>query len=126
MLAISLLQQYIINATPIEVPVNKVAKGEGIFSDAYLDNQDLTHGYSQGSQLESEFRNIIVMTEEGYYKPANLDNFYEAMKREVPLDNFKNFQYYAPLFIGSNTEQFTFIFDTGSEWLWVPLDSCIN
>jgi hypothetical protein len=44
--------------------------------------------------------------------------------RDVDLQNFKNVQYFAPLFIGASKQKMTFIFDTGSEWLWVPLDTC--
>jgi len=46
--------------------------------------------------------------------------------REIDLTNFKDVQYFAPLYIGQDLQKMTFIFDTGSEWLWVPLDSCSN
>ena len=33
---------------------------------------------------------------------------------EVVLENYANIQYYAPLYLGTPKQQFTFLFDTGS------------
>lgn len=55
----------------------------------------------------------------------------EADKRglytiEKNLTNYKNLQWYLTLFIGSQKQEHTFIFDTGSTWLYVPLSDCQN
>ena len=46
--------------------------------------------------------------------------YYDDAEIEKDLDNFSDAQYYSTLYLGSNQDEFTFIFDTGSEWLWVP------
>ena len=38
----------------------------------------------------------------------------------MTLSNYNQMQYYGPLSIGSNKQQLSFIYDTGSSWLWVP------
>lgn len=42
----------------------------------------------------------------------------------VTMTNFNNYQYYASLYMGNAQKDMTFIWDTGSTLLWVPLDSC--
>ncbi|CDW83892.1 eukaryotic aspartyl protease family protein [Stylonychia lemnae] len=43
---------------------------------------------------------------------------------EKDLQNYYNVQYYGKLFMGSQQEEMTLIFDTGSSWLWVPSQNC--
>lgn len=38
----------------------------------------------------------------------------------VGLTNFKELQYYGPLYLGSQREKLNFVYDTGSSWLWFP------
>jgi cathepsin D len=38
--------------------------------------------------------------------------------------NGNGVQYYASMYLGSQLEEITFILDTGSDYLWVPGDSC--
>lgn len=38
----------------------------------------------------------------------------------VGLINFKELQYYGPLYIGSHRQKLNFVYDTGSSWLWFP------
>jgi len=40
------------------------------------------------------------------------------------MGNLSNLQYYGTLRIGSNQEEHTFIFDTGSPWLWIANEAC--
>ena len=55
---------------------------------------------------------------------------YEEAKRrgleviEKTMENHQNLQYYATLYIGSAEQEMTFIYDTGSTFLWVPLSNC--
>ena len=42
----------------------------------------------------------------------------------ITMTNTQDAQYYASLIIGSNSHTATFIWDTGSSILWVPLANC--
>lgn len=55
----------------------------------------------------------------------------EAVRRGLQsynktITNFQNLQYYATLYIGQNSKEMTFNYDTGSTTLWIPLDSCTD
>jgi hypothetical protein len=43
---------------------------------------------------------------------------------EIDLINYRNTHYIGYLAIGTPPKNFTFIIDTGSNWLWVPSSSC--
>jgi hypothetical protein len=52
----------------------------------------------------------------------------EAMRRGLQsynktITNYLNLQYYASLYIGQNSKEMTFIYDTGSTTLWLPLNT---
>lgn len=38
----------------------------------------------------------------------------------ITLHNYKNVQYFGSIFVGSNKQEITVIFDTGSNLLWIP------
>jgi hypothetical protein len=40
------------------------------------------------------------------------------------MENYFNLQYFASLYIGTGEQMLTFIYDTGSSYLWVPLNNC--
>lgn len=40
------------------------------------------------------------------------------------MTNYFDLQYYASLYIGTGEQMLTLIYDTGSSYLWVPLDNC--
>ena len=42
----------------------------------------------------------------------------------MPLYNFQNVQYFGYLFVGSDKQKFSVIFDTGSNLLWLPSIDC--
>ena len=42
------------------------------------------------------------------------------------MGNLANLQYYGELLIGSQHERHSFIFDTGSPWLWIANERCQN
>jgi hypothetical protein len=39
------------------------------------------------------------------------------------VTNYLNLQYYSTLYIGANKKEMTFVYDTGSTYLWVPLQN---
>lgn len=42
----------------------------------------------------------------------------------VGLTNFRELQYYGPLYLGSHRQKMHFVYDTGSSWLWFPKKTC--
>mmetsp|Transcript_17739 Transcript_17739/g.12676 ORF Transcript_17739/g.12676 Transcript_17739/m.12676 type:complete len:245 (+) Transcript_17739:319-1053(+) len=51
---------------------------------------------------------------------------YDDQVYEKELTNYFNVQYYGTLYIGSQLEDMTFIFDTGSSWFWAPTVDCLD
>lgn len=43
---------------------------------------------------------------------------------EKNIFNFQDLQYFATLYIGENQKEMTFIYDTGSTYLWFPTTGC--
>ena len=54
--------------------------------------------------------------------PDSLKDVYKSER--VNLKNFKDVQYYGPIQIGSQRQEFSVVYDTGSPWLWVPQPGC--
>ena len=47
-----------------------------------------------------------------------------SYEKSLNIENSFDFQYYGTLYMGSEKQPLTFIFDTGSAWLWIPTDAC--
>ena len=43
---------------------------------------------------------------------------------DIPIHNYMNAQYYGPLSVGTPSQNFTAIYDTGSSNLWLPVPEC--
>jgi hypothetical protein len=43
---------------------------------------------------------------------------------EKILHDYNNIQIFSKIYIGSERQEFDFIFDTGSSWVWVATDKC--
>lgn len=54
------------------------------------------------------------------------DNHTFSQLATVPLSNYFNIQFYGPIYIGSQMESMSVIFDTGSNILWVSSDNCLK
>ena len=48
----------------------------------------------------------------------------DAYKYEKKLENFYNYQFVGKLYVGSHLQEMTFLFDTGSAWVWLPNKDC--
>lgn len=44
--------------------------------------------------------------------------------KRIDISNYINFQYTGPVYMGSENEQLTVIYDTGSDWLALDTDFC--
>jgi saccharopepsin len=66
----------------------------------------------------------MQQTVESAFQNPNLSNkrFLKSITKDIT--NFKDLQYYGDLYLGPNKQRMTFIYDTGSSWLWVPTDLC--
>jgi hypothetical protein len=49
---------------------------------------------------------------------------YQSAFYEEPLENYFNTQYYGSMYLGSESEEIEFIFDTGTPYLWVATEKC--
>lgn len=51
-----------------------------------------------------------------------------GLQQEITKDviNFQDLQYVATLYVGEDKKQMTFIYDTGSTFLWLPLNNCTS
>jgi len=72
-----------------------------------------------------------VYPEPGDFDPETLEIISEDSEggrrlQEIEKDvtNVNNLQYFATLYIGANKKEMTFIYDTGSTHLWVPMANC--
>ena len=97
-----------------------------------------TFAYLVHFAVSDEMKTIELPLYKRYtkYSPQTLKNQQseivpesEAIRRglttvEKQITNHLNLQYYSTLFIGENDFQMTFIYDTGSDYLWVPLNNC--
>eukprot|EP00343_Euplotes_focardii_P002800 CAMPEP_0205805516 /NCGR_PEP_ID=MMETSP0205-20121125/8772_1 /ASSEMBLY_ACC=CAM_ASM_000278 /TAXON_ID=36767 /ORGANISM="Euplotes focardii, Strain TN1" /LENGTH=333 /DNA_ID=CAMNT_0053076877 /DNA_START=61 /DNA_END=1063 /DNA_ORIENTATION=- len=52
----------------------------------------------------------------------NNKRYLKAITKDIT--NFKDLQYYGTLYIGSMRHKMTFIYDTGSSWVWLPTSLC--
>jgi hypothetical protein len=57
---------------------------------------------------------------------SNLINQIDKKIASVPITNYFNIQYYGNVYIGSNFQEMSVIFDTGSNILWVSSNKCMN
>jgi hypothetical protein len=73
--------------------------------------------YKQIGDFSNETSDVSFITEEEMGK-RNLTEITKTM------DNYFNLQYYSTLYLGTNKQELTFIYDTGSTTLWAPLANC--
>lgn len=77
-----------------------------------------------------EYRSDVIKTvlngkEISAIEVKDLDHFLsENINIRVGLTNFRELQYYGPLYLGSNRKKLNFVYDTGSSWLWFPKQAC--
>ncbi|CDW80046.1 pepsinogen a [Stylonychia lemnae] len=84
---------------------------EGVVSDQLLQKKQNT--YSQ-KFLDTAAGSLILQQYD--------DQQEQIFEKE--LRNYLDIQYFGTLYLGSQQEDMTFIFDTGSSWLWAPTKDC--
>ena len=78
--------------------------------------------------VEDLIANSILLTEqhmddlEHGKVPESMKDIYNTEK--VNLTNVQDVQYYGPIKIGSQRQELSVIYDTGSPWLWIPHPDC--
>ena len=69
-------------------------------------------------------KNTPVETLQRYTNNTDLVSLQEPIIKD--LEDLQDVQIFASIFIGEDQQEFEMIFDTGSNWLWVNSDDCIN
>lgn len=69
--------------------------------------------------------------ERGVHRNSTIIDLHEAVRRGLAtydkvMTNYYNYQYYSTLYVGAHDYEMTFIYDTGSDYLWIPLNNCSN
>eukprot|EP00347_Sterkiella_histriomuscorum_P014563 403360402 len=116
-----------------EVPLLVPVEGKDLI------NQDTNIAMREGTgtpghgvmNLISKVRNDELIKQQTMFVNSGSPNtfsFFQATPdlsyHEKELFNYFNVQYYGKLYLGSQKKEMTFIFDTGSSWLWAPTKDC--
>ena len=48
------------------------------------------------------------------------------LTKQIELENLFNLQYIGTIYLGKDKQPFKVLFDTGSNWIWVPQHDCTN
>lgn len=100
----------------VELEANKIRKGEEI---------DLKSTIAKGNIREITPEEIMKTIRGGYTPLSkNFENIDLSKNPSIDLDNYKDLQYNGPGLVGSGNEEFVFVYDTGSAWIWVSKEGC--
>ena len=69
-------------------------------------------------------RSLYSTNEDFKVTPSKLPKGRGLQQIDIEMTNFLNYQYYASIYMGDIQKNMTFIWDTGSVTLWVPLGNC--
>ena len=87
--------------------------------DKFKDNEtQLAEAEEKSKRIIEAYHFLVSVSPET--QAANLEE-YTLMTTTFGVDDF---QYKGTLYMGSQKQAMTFIFDTGSSWLWIPSDAC--
>ena len=73
--------------------------------------------YKQTGDSDDEHSDVVFISEEEMGKRG-------LTEINKTIDNYYNLQYYSTLYLGTNKQELTFIYDTGSTTLWAPIANC--
>ena len=81
--------------------------------------------YNSLKTLNEDFKLLLLkfsLKPKMKYPEKKVTKYFTSLK----LYNYFNIQYYGSIFIGNKYSKFNVIFDTGSNFLWIPSNNCSN